>query len=112
MSGTNGTSIDFEKFYNVINGANRGSETAHHGINPSNGKPLWDVPIGTAHDLDDAVVAAQKAYKTWSKTTWEERQEILKNIADEVGKYEEGLAKIVMLEGGKPVCFMCIPWKI
>lgn len=62
------------------------------------------MPIASAEDLDDAVNAAQKAFKTWSKTKWEDRQAIIKKIQEEFLKYENELAKIVMLEGGKPVC--------
>ena len=100
---TNGTHISFTSFNNIIAGQPRSSSDIHHGINPSTGKELWDVPIATQHDLDDAVKSAQGAFKTWSKTPWTERQEILSKVAEEVGKHEEEMARLVMLEGGKPV---------
>jgi acyl-CoA reductase-like NAD-dependent aldehyde dehydrogenase len=103
MNGTKNTRVEFEKFHNIVDGLPRSSSDFHHGINPSDGKALWDVPIATENDLDDAVKAAKKAFKTWSKTKWEDRQQIIKNIAEEFMKYEAEMGKLVMLEGGKPV---------
>ncbi|RDL36030.1 ALDH-like protein [Venustampulla echinocandica] len=103
--GPNGTLVDFTTFQNIIDGSLHGSTEIHQGINPSNGKPLWDVPIASADDLNVAVAAAQRAFKTWSKTKWEDRQEILGKIAAEFGKYQEQMGELLMLEGGKPIQF-------
>lgn len=102
-NGPDGTSIDFTSFRNIINGLPHSSTEFHRSIDPSNGKPLWDVPIASASDLDVAVEAAQKAFKTWSKTKWEDRQEILSKLAVELGKYDDQMGEIQRLEGGKPV---------
>ncbi|EHK97551.1 putative Betaine aldehyde dehydrogenase, chloroplastic [Glarea lozoyensis 74030] len=102
MNGTKETPIEFEKFHNIVDGLPRSSTNFHRGTNPSDGKELWEVPIASENDLDDAVEAARKAFKTWSKTKWEDRQEIIKNIAKEFMKYEAEMGKLVMLEGGKP----------
>ncbi|KAH6677727.1 aldehyde dehydrogenase [Halenospora varia] len=101
----NGTTVDFTHFSNTVAGVPRGSNDVHHGVNPSDGKQLWDVPIASAGDLDDAVKAAQKAFKTWSKTTWAERQAILLKMAEETEKYGKELGDLVMIEGGKPPPF-------
>jgi acyl-CoA reductase-like NAD-dependent aldehyde dehydrogenase len=106
MNGTKEIKIEFEKFHNIIDGSPRSSNNFHHGTNPSDGTELWDVPIASEHDLDDAVRAARKAFKTWSKTKWEDRQVIIKNIGEEFMKYEAEMGKLVMLEGGKPVRFV------
>lgn len=55
--------------------------------------------------MDDAVKSAQGAFEVWSKTPWEERQKVMEKIAEAVGKYEDEMAKLVMLEGGKPVSY-------
>ncbi|TVY84825.1 putative aldehyde dehydrogenase FUS7 [Lachnellula suecica] len=106
MATTNGMkAIDFTTFNNIIAGQPRSSSQLHQGINPSTGKPLWDVPIATQHDLDDAVKSAQGGFKVWSKTPWEERGKIMLKIGEEVKKYSAEMAKLVMLEGGKPMQF-------
>jgi acyl-CoA reductase-like NAD-dependent aldehyde dehydrogenase len=102
---TNGTkpTISFDSFSNIIAGQPRSSDKQHQSINPSTGKPLWDVPIATQHDLDDAVKSAQGAFKIWSKTPWKERQAAMRRIGEEVAKYVDELGRLVRLEGGKPV---------
>ncbi|CAG8975805.1 hypothetical protein HYALB_00008246 [Hymenoscyphus albidus] len=106
MTGTTETPIEFEKdFLNIIDGKPRNGKQIHQSTNPSDGKPLWDVPIASAEDLDDAVKAAQKAFQTWSRTKWEDRVEIIKKIVDEFQKYENEMANILMLEAGKPFQF-------
>ncbi|RSL90683.1 hypothetical protein CEP52_014521 [Fusarium oligoseptatum] len=62
------STVDFHTFSNVIAGALRSSAHLGHGINPSTREPLWDVPIATAQDLEDAVSAAQEASAKWSST--------------------------------------------
>jgi acyl-CoA reductase-like NAD-dependent aldehyde dehydrogenase len=104
---TNGTKpISFDSFSNIIAGQPRSSDKQHQSINPSTGKPLWDVPIATQHDLDDAVKSAQGAFKIWSKTPWKERQAAMRRIGEEVAKYVDELGRLVRLEGGKPVSFL------
>ncbi len=96
--------LDFEKFHNTIAGKPRDSLKVHNGVNPSDKTKLWDVPIATEHDLDDAVKAAQEAFKTWSKTTWKERQDILLQIRDELLSHRGEMAQLILKECGKPVC--------
>ena len=103
MGSTDKASLNWEKFQNVIAGGLRDSADIHHGVNPSDKTQLWDVPIATASDLDDAVESAQKAFKTWSKTSWKERTSLLAQVAEELLKHREEMGRLVMLEAGKPV---------
>ena len=89
----------------MIDGSLRGSRTLHQGINPSNKARLWDVPVATSEDLDDAVKAAQQSFRSWPQTSWEYRQKLVSNLRDLLLKHREELANILMLEAGKPVCF-------
>lgn len=95
--------LDFEKFQNVMAKGLSGSEKIHNGVNPSDKALLWDVPIATERDLDEAVEAAREAFKSWSKTSWGERQVLLGKMRDELSKYIPQMARILSLEGGKPV---------
>lgn len=95
--------LSFEKFENVIAGSLRGGKEIHHGVNPSNKSLLWDVPIATENDLDEAVDCAREAFKTWSKTSWASRQTIIKQMREELKKHIPEFAKMLGLEGGKPV---------
>ena len=101
--------LSFEKFQNVIASGLRGSEKVHHSVNPSDKSLLWDVPIATERDLDEAVEIAREAFKSWSKTTWAHRQDVLGKMRDELAKRVPEFAKLLSLEGGKPVSrFLCM----
>lgn len=95
--------LNFEKFHNVVASGLRSSEKIHHGVNPSDKSVLWDVPIATERDLDEAVEVARKAFQSWSKTSWAERQEVLGKMRDELAKHIPEMSKLISLEGGKPV---------
>ena len=86
-----------------MNGKPRDAEKTYHGINPSTEEPLWEVPVATELDLEDAVEAATKAYKTWSRTSLEERRVAVKAFAKAVAEYSEKFTELIMTEVGKPV---------
>ncbi|MFY8195386.1 MAG: aldehyde dehydrogenase family protein, partial [Novosphingobium sp.] len=45
----------------------------HEVINPATEEPVSVITLGTQADVDKAVAAAQRAFKSFSKTTREER---------------------------------------
>lgn len=101
--GSQVTPVDFSTFGNVIDGSLRSSKIMHQGVNPSDLSKLWDVPVATSQDLDDAVEAAQKSFTSWSKTPWESRQKIVSELHDLLQKHRDEFKKLIILEGGKPV---------
>lgn len=83
-----------------------GELTALHGtevfdlINPSNHEKIGEVVLGDETDTQKAIAAAKQAFKTFSKTTIEERIEILKNLKKAVEKREEELIETMITEYG------------
>lgn len=69
-----GSDIDFTTFHNVIGGKLSSKEQTRHGINPATGEPNPDVPVSTRADVDRAVQAGIAAFKSRSKTPYEERK--------------------------------------
>ena len=51
-------------------------------INPANEAVLGVLPHASAEDLDRALAAAQRGFKTWSATPAVERGEVLRRVAD------------------------------
>jgi aldehyde dehydrogenase (NAD+) len=51
-------------------------------INPATEEALYEVALGSAADVDKAVVAARRAFETFSLTTREQRVELLSKIID------------------------------
>lgn len=103
MSPSKVSTIEFEKFYNIIDGKQRGSDNIHHGVNPTSGQELWDVPIGTEKDLDDAVAVAKKAFPAWRDTPLEKRKGLLLKFAELVQEYNDDFTTLLCKESGKPV---------
>jgi acyl-CoA reductase-like NAD-dependent aldehyde dehydrogenase len=102
MSPSKVSTIDFEKFYNIVDGNQRGSKDIHHGINPTTGEELWDVPIATEQDLNDAVASAKKAFPAWRATPIEKRKELLMKFADLFNGHAEEFTTLLCKESGKP----------
>ncbi|RWA05064.1 hypothetical protein EKO27_g10041 [Xylaria grammica] len=97
----NGDTYSGLTFYNVIDGKQRSSEVKEQVIDPRTEESLWDVPVASAQDLDDAVDAANRAFKTWKHTTQTERQKFLQDIADCLRANKDVLAHVHMKETGK-----------
>jgi len=72
-------------------------------FNPANGEYLTSIADASNEDVDLAVKAAQKAFKTWSQTTPVERAAILNKIADIIDANREVLATIETMDNGKPI---------
>jgi acyl-CoA reductase-like NAD-dependent aldehyde dehydrogenase len=104
MSPGKTTNISFDSdFGNIVDGKSRTkSDNYHQGVNPTTGEKLWDVPIATQQDVDDAVASAQKAFQSWSVKTIEERKELLKNFQELWGSYQEEFTTLLCKETGKP----------
>ena len=71
-------------------------------INPANEAVCGKIALGSATDVDKAVAAAKKAFKTWSQTTREERLDVLNRILAEYQKRFGDLAVAVTEEMGAP----------
>ena len=88
----------------LIDGAWRDGEGhAEPILNPATGASLGDCPFATESLLDQALAAAQAAFKTWRKTTPVERALILRRTADLLRERAEHVATVLTLEQGKPI---------
>lgn len=72
-------------------------------ISPIDGKVFTKVAHSSVEDIDLAVDAAEKAFKTWSKTSATERSIILNKIADRMEENLEYLAAVETVDNGKAV---------
>lgn len=72
-------------------------------INPATEKPIGVFQAGTAHDVDQAVDAAEKAFPAWREFPAPKRGEILLKMASLLRKNKERLAQLVTAEMGKVI---------
>src|ERR1041384_5413762 len=70
--------------------------------NPATEAVAGKIALGSAKDVDKAVKAAKKAFPSWSRTSREERIEVLGRIHAECQKRYGDLATAVTEEMGAP----------
>ncbi|KFY36951.1 hypothetical protein V495_07497 [Pseudogymnoascus sp. VKM F-4514 (FW-929)] len=102
MSPGRASTLNFEQFYNIVAGKQRGSDKIHHGVNPATRQELWDVPIASDQDLNDAVVAARKAFPGWRDTPIEKRKELLGKLVESFETHSDDFIELLCRESGKP----------
>ena len=71
--------------------------------NPATGELLAEIADASAQDVDEAVKAAQEAFKSWGKTTVVERAAVLNKIADIIDANRDFLATVETMDNGKPI---------
>ncbi|WJV51040.1 aldehyde dehydrogenase family protein [Streptomyces flavofungini] len=74
-------------------------------VDPTTERPLATVPDATARDVDDAVSAARAAADRWAATPVGERADLLRAVAEELGRRAEPLARLVAQDVGSPLSF-------
>ena len=72
-------------------------------INPATNKPITEFYAASEKDIDRAVSAARKAYETtWSKTSPQERSDLLLKLVALLERDKNILAALDTLDAGKP----------
>ena len=72
-------------------------------INPSNGEIYAKLPNSNTQDVHQAYLAAEKAFHSWSKTSVDQRSDILAKIAELIENQMEILAAAESMDNGKPI---------
>ena len=87
----------------LINGALVDGAGSMPVLNPATEEVLAECPTASEAQLNEAVDAAQAAYKSWKNTSMDERRAKLGEIADIVDANSEELARTLTQEQGKPL---------
>ena len=72
-------------------------------INPATGAAFANVPEASRGDLNLAVEAAKEAFKSWKKTSFQERADCLVSFGDKLQSRRDEFAKVLTEEQGKPL---------
>lgn len=90
---------------NFINGEWRGAASGETFpvTNPANGERLSTVPSLTPRDVDDTILAADAALRSWRELPARKRSDILLSIAQALTAKTEDLARLITAEQGKPL---------
>jgi alpha-ketoglutaric semialdehyde dehydrogenase len=77
-------------------------EDASPNINPSNTNDfIGSFTLASAEDAERAIAAAKAAFPAWSRSSIQERHDILKRIGDEILARKEELGRLLSREEGK-----------
>ncbi len=90
---------------NLIDGLWQAPQTGSYlpNHNPATGEIFSEIPRSGASDVDAAVAAADRAFKSWSKRPVSERADFLRRIADRVEARADEFAEMESRDQGKPV---------
>jgi acyl-CoA reductase-like NAD-dependent aldehyde dehydrogenase len=89
-------------YRNLIGGEWHGASNATDNINPSNTNDvIAQFASGTRADADAAVAAAKAAFPVWSRSTPQQRHDVLKTASDEIFARKDELGRILAREEGK-----------
>lgn len=92
-----------EVFHNVVGAAFRTSPQNDCVLCPRTRDSLWQAPLASKQDLNDAVSMARDALPRWAASSWETRQGLLRRFASLLSKHSEFLVSILAKETGKSV---------
>ncbi|KAI0098142.1 Aldehyde/histidinol dehydrogenase [Nemania sp. FL0031] len=99
---TNDACVNFDAFYNVVDGKLASTTTTRCSINPSTLEQNPPVPLSTREDLDAAVQAAQRAATIWAQVSWEDRRSAILRFATALEGQLDDFATMLTKEQGKP----------
>jgi aldehyde dehydrogenase (NAD+) len=89
---------------NVIDGAAVETTDRSVDVNPSNlGDVVGEFARGTAADAERAIAAARMAFPAWSRTTPQQRFDILDKAGTEILARKDELGRLLSREQGKPL---------
>ncbi|MXO94825.1 aldehyde dehydrogenase family protein [Erythrobacter aquimaris] len=89
-------------YANLIDGEMITTSETIEVVNPANEQVIGVVPSCTKDELDRAVDAARSAFKSWKKTSADERQKVVQGIAAAIKDNAEELYRLLTSEQGKP----------
>lgn len=92
------------KNYNMlINGDPVSASQTFIVVNPATGEGFAQCQLGNKKTVDSAVAAARNALPNWSNTSHEQRQNMMRALADALEANMPELMELVTLETGKPL---------
>ena len=72
-------------------------------VNPATGDKIGTVPHAATSDLDRALEAADKGFRTWRKVSAFDRSKVMRKAADILRERADHIAQLLTMEQGKPL---------
>ncbi|MGA2890728.1 MAG: aldehyde dehydrogenase [Terracidiphilus sp.] len=101
MSATTHTTAAIKHYKMLIDGEFAGSETMLPVTNPATEEVISEVPAATPEQVNEAVLAAERAQAEWAQLPAIRRAQYLREIAAAVRAKKSHLARVIVEEQGK-----------
>jgi len=101
MSATTGTTAAIRQYKMLIDGEFTGGETVLPVTNPTTEEVISEVPAATPGQVNDAVLAAERAQTEWARLPAIRRANHLREIASAIRAKKALLARTIVEEQGK-----------
>ena len=88
---------------NYVNGKFISVEETIEDVNPATGEVIANIPRTKSSDVEEAVLAADKARNVWSSLSLDKRIGWLEKIADALEARSDDIAMLESLDTGKPI---------
>lgn len=85
-----------------IDGKLLSAESTFDVFNPATNDVIAQAPDASPDQLEQAIAAAGRAFRSWSALSWQERSDYVQRYADLLEDNKEALATLLTLEQGKP----------
>ncbi|WP_062118328.1 NAD-dependent succinate-semialdehyde dehydrogenase [Aureimonas sp. AU40] len=72
-------------------------------VSPSTGETIGTVAHAREGDLDEALLAAERAFRDWRLTSPLDRSKLMRRAADILRERAESIARLMTMEQGKPL---------
>ncbi len=80
-----------------------GQDAAFHSRNPAQGTRIWQGNSASASQVNDALLAARRAFPAWAATGFDARAEKVRAFGKALESRREELAQAIAIETGKPL---------
>ena len=88
---------------NYVNGSFVRTKETLDNISPATGEIIAAIPRSKSEDVEEAILAADQARKSWSSLGLDKRRRWLEKIANALELRSEEIAKLESLDTGKPI---------
>lgn len=93
----------YPKLQLYIAGQWRSSKETVPVLNPADETVIGALPVASRADLDDALEAAAKGFRIWSRTAPAKRAEVILRAVALIKERSEEIARSITMEHGKPI---------
>jgi aldehyde dehydrogenase (NAD+) len=90
------------RYKNLIDGRMVDCDSTMEVLNPATEQVIGIVPSCGKDELDTAVAAARRAFKSWRKTPVDERRKVIQQVGEAIKANSDELFRLLTAEQGKP----------